>query len=278
MAGQDEVEGIGVAGHDDAVKGRGQYEVVDPGLEPLLLALGDFQVGFGDPDVDLGLGQRGPPGEQLGVGLQDGRRRRVPEREARLPPIGGLEDILGIDHAPLELAVEPLGLRVPALGLGPVAGEFRPGLLEPRLGRLDVGRGHFHDRLGQRDPLAVEHDGRLLRPVVLNQLGHEEVGEHIAFLHLVADVDDPIQDVSVHFRIDRRALVALGEAGLPDDPDDVPDLRLDQPHGRRLADAGIVGLRLVVAPRRRQGGQETEQEPEHRPAAVAPDDPKWRTR
>ena len=54
--GQDEIEGIGVAGHDDAVKRRGQHEVVHPGLEPFLLALGHFQVGFGDPDVDLGLG------------------------------------------------------------------------------------------------------------------------------------------------------------------------------------------------------------------------------
>ena len=123
--------------------------------------------------------------------------------DARLPPISGLEGILRIDHAPLELFVEPLGLRVPALGLGPVAGEFRSGLLETSNGRLDVGRGHFHDRLGQRDPLPVELDRRLLRTEVLNQLGYEEVGERIAFLHLVADVDDPIQDVSVHFRIDR---------------------------------------------------------------------------
>ena len=54
--GQHEIEGIGVAGHDDAVKGRGQYEVVDPGLEQSLFALGNIEVGFGDRDVDVGLG------------------------------------------------------------------------------------------------------------------------------------------------------------------------------------------------------------------------------
>ena len=44
------------------------------------------------------------------------------------------------------------------------------------------------------------------------------------------------------------------------------DLRLDQPDGRRLGDARVVVLLLVVAPGRRQGGQETANEPGRRPA------------
>ena len=74
---QNEVEGVGIAGHDDAVVRCGQDQVIHPGLQPLLLALGRFQRGFGDPDVDLGLRQRGPPRDQLGVSLQNARNRRV---------------------------------------------------------------------------------------------------------------------------------------------------------------------------------------------------------
>ena len=66
-------------------------------------------------------------------------------------------------------------------------------------------------------------DGRLLRPEILDQLGHEEGGEHVALLHLVADVDDPLLDIARQLRIDRRALVSFDEARLPDDPDDLPD-------------------------------------------------------
>ena len=95
-------------------------------------------------------------------------------------------------------------------------------------------------------------------PILLDQLGHEEGGEHVALLHLVADVHDPLLDVGGQLGIDRRALVALDEAGLPDDPDDVPDRRVDHLHGRGLRDARELDLGLVAAARRRQGGQETE--------------------
>ena len=102
--------------------------------------------------------------------------------------------------------------------------------------------------------------------MVLDQLGHEEGGEHVALLHLVADVHDPLLDIGVHLRIDRRALITLDEARLPDDPDDVPDLRPDQPHGRGLRDARGVGLFLLAAARRRQDGQEPgEEQPTNKP-------------
>ena len=109
-----------------------------------------------------------------------------------------------------------------------------------------------HHFFGQRDPLSVEHDGRPLRLVVLDQLGHEEIREHVALFHLVADVDNPFVDVSVHLRIDRRALVALDKARLPDNPDDLPDLRLDQPHGRRVSDTLVWSFRGLRGPAARR--------------------------
>ena len=62
--------------------------------------------------------------------------------------------------------------------------------------------------LGQLDPFLIELDGRLLRPEILDQLGHEEGGEHVALLHLVADVHVPLLDIAGQLRIDRRALVS----------------------------------------------------------------------
>ena len=106
-----------------------------------------------------------------------------------------------------DLVREPLDLRVPAIDLGLVLGQDRLGLDEPRLGRLDVGGGHLHHLAGQLDPFLVELDGRLLRPEILDQLGHEERGEHVALLHLVADVHVPLLDVAGQLRIDRRPLV-----------------------------------------------------------------------
>ena len=69
-----------------------------------------------------------------------------------------------------------------------------------RLGRLDVGLGHLHHLAGQLDPFLVELDGRLLRPEILDQLGHEEGGEHVALLHLVADVHVPLLDIAGQLR------------------------------------------------------------------------------
>ena len=138
--GQDEVEGIGVAGGDHAVEGRREREVAHPGLEPPLLALGHLQVGLGDLDVDLGLGQHGLLGEQLRVRPLDGRLGLVPRRDARLELVGRLDEDLGIDHVWSDLVLEPPDLRVPAVDLGLVLVEDRLGLLEARLGRLDVGR------------------------------------------------------------------------------------------------------------------------------------------
>ena len=53
--GQDEVAGVGIAGHNHAVEGGGERRVAYPGREPALIALGDSQVGAGDRDVDIRL-------------------------------------------------------------------------------------------------------------------------------------------------------------------------------------------------------------------------------
>ena len=148
-----------------------------------------------------------------------------------------------------------------ALDLGLVLGQDLLGLIDARKSRRDVSLGHLHHLLGQRDPPLVEHDGRLLRPILLDQLGREEGSKHIAFLHLIADVHDPLLDVGGRLGIDRRALVALDEAGLPDDPDDVPDRRVDHLDARRLRGAREAGLALVAAAWHHEGGKETEEEP-----------------
>ena len=128
-----------------------------------------------------------------------------------------------------------------------------------------------HFLLGEPDLLLVVLDGRLLRPPVLAQLGHEEVGEHVALLHLVADVDVPLLDECGQLRIDRRALVALDEARLPDDADDLPELGMDHLKDRRLRDAR-GDLLLLGAARRREDGQE----PEPQPAAASGSNPSFR--
>ena len=89
-----------------------------------------------------------------------------------------------IDHDPGDLALEPLDLRVPAVDLGLVLVQDRLGLFEARLGRLDVGLGHLDYLFGQRDPLPVEHDGRLLRPELLDQLGAKRVASTSPFFTL----------------------------------------------------------------------------------------------
>ena len=101
--GQDEVAGVGIAGHDHAVVGGGEREVAHPCLRVPRLALGDGQVGPGDRDVNLGLCERGLFGEQFRLRLHDGRLRRVPRGGARLPLVGRLEEDLGVDHAPFGL-------------------------------------------------------------------------------------------------------------------------------------------------------------------------------
>ena len=49
---------------------------------------------------------------------------------------------------------------------------------------------------GQLDPLLVELDCRLLRPDILDQLGHEQGRERVALLDLVADVHVPFLDIA----------------------------------------------------------------------------------
>ena len=205
--GQDEVEGVGVASHDHAVEGRGEREVADPRLDPLRLARGHGQVGLGDRDVDLGLGERGLFGEQLRLRLHDGRLRRVPRGDGSTSTGWSTRGGSGGRPRPGYLVREPLDLRVPAVDLGLVLVQDRLGLGEARVGRLDVGVGHLHQLAGQLDPFLIELDGRLLRPEILDQLGHEELGEHVALLYLVADVHDPLLDIAGQLRIDRRPLV-----------------------------------------------------------------------
>ena len=58
------------------------------------------------------------------------RLRRVARGGARLELIGRLEEDLGGDDAPLDLAREPLDLRVPAVDLGLELAQDRLGLGE----------------------------------------------------------------------------------------------------------------------------------------------------
>jgi hypothetical protein len=78
------------------------------------------------------------------------------------------------------------------------------------------------------------------------------------FFHLVADVDDPLQDVGGRLGIDRRALIALDEAGLPHDPDDLPNLRPQKLHCQGLGGAYEFDRGVVTASGRRQGDHERE--------------------
>ena len=64
----------------------------------------------------------------------------------------------------VDLALEPFDLRVPAVDLGLELHQDCLRFFEARVGRLDFGRRHVHHLLGQRDPLLVEHNVRLLRP------------------------------------------------------------------------------------------------------------------
>ena len=97
--GQDKIEGVGIAGHDHAVEGGGELEVAHPCLDPLASLVRNRQIGLGDRDIDLGLGQRGLLGEQFGVSLGDGRLGRLARGGARLQLVRRLEQNLGIDHA-----------------------------------------------------------------------------------------------------------------------------------------------------------------------------------
>ena len=55
-----------------------------------------------------------------------------------------LQQHLRIDHAPSTSRLSRLTSDVPAIDLGLELVEDRLGLDEARLGRLDVGLGHFH--------------------------------------------------------------------------------------------------------------------------------------
>ncbi len=192
--------------------------------------------------------------------LRDGRLRSVPRSHARLPLVGRLEEDLGVNHTSTDLLCQPLDLRIPALDLGLVFGQDRLRFFELRFGGFDVGVGHLHHLLGQLDPLLIERDARLLRAKVLDQFRHEELGEHVALLHLIANVHDPLVDIGRELRVDRRAFETLDEAWLTDDPDDLPGLRLDNPDGRGLRDARVVGLLFVPATGRREGSQQAERQ------------------
>ena len=128
--------------------------------------------------------------------------------------IGGLQQDLGGDDLPLDFTSEPLDLDVPAFDLGLVLAQDRPGLLEPRPGRRDLSGGDLHFLLGPPDLLLIVLNVRLLRLPVLAQLGHEEVSEHVALAHLVADIHVPFLDKSAELRIDRRALVTLARSSV----------------------------------------------------------------
>ena len=96
--GQDEIEGVGVAGGDDAGERCREREVADPRLRKFLLAVGHFQVGFHDSNVHLGLQVPGFGGEQFRLRPLDGRLCLFERRHARLELIGRLEKDAGIDY------------------------------------------------------------------------------------------------------------------------------------------------------------------------------------
>ena len=178
---------------------------------------------------------------------------RLASGGTRLQLVRRLEQHLGIDHASLDLIVSRLTSESQRSTIGFVFVQDRLRLGEPRLGRLDVGLRHLHHLEGQLDPLLVELDRRLLRPEILDQLGHEQGGQHVALFDLVADVDIPLLDIGCQLGINRRALVGFDEAWLADHADDRPDRRVDHLHGRGLRDAREVDLGLVAAARRRSG-------------------------
>ena len=126
--------------------------------------------------------------------------------------------IWGATTLPLDFTSQPLDLDVPAFDLGLVLGQDRPGLVQPRLGRGHLGVGDLDILLGNAAPPRRRSPTvAFLVSALFAQLGHEQVGEHVSLLHLVADIHVPLLDERRHLGIDRRPLVALDEARLSDD-------------------------------------------------------------
>ena len=147
---------------------------------------------------------------------------------AGLELIGRLEGDLRVDDSAFDLPRQTRDLRVPTLDLGLVFRQNRFGLGKARHGRLDIRVGDIHQLEGQVDPFLIELHGGLFRSEILDELRHEQSGEHLSLFDLVADIHIPLLDISGQFRIDRRALVSLDEARLADDAHTLPFCGLDQ--------------------------------------------------
>ena len=236
VAGRTKSTGVGIAGHDHAVVGGGELEIAHPGLEPLRLALGHRQVGAGD------LRRRPWPWPAWPVCESNSASAfaivALAASRAAVLDFNWFVDssrTWGSTTPLLDLVLQPLDLRVPAVDLGLILVQDRLGLVEARLGRLDVGLGHLHHLEGQLDPLLVELDGRLLGPEVLDQLGHEQRGQRVSLLHLVADVHVPLLDIgrSAWDRPTCARKLSM-KLGWPTTRTMVRTRRVDHLHGRRL--------------------------------------------
>ena len=89
--GKDEIPGIGIPGHDDAVEGSQQLEVPDQRLQPLRLALCHGEVGALHRHPDFGPRERGFLGLQIRRGFRDVRLRGVVRGNVRLQLVLALQ-------------------------------------------------------------------------------------------------------------------------------------------------------------------------------------------
>ena len=185
-----QVAGVEVPAGDDAVEGGLDLRVADHGLGPPDLRLGrrrrarrprrrpsgpcraSASAWTSAASADLTWARTSSRAASAALSLL-----RVSSR--RLPVTRRLADEL----------LDPVELRLPAgdVGLGPAdagldLGHLRLGAGDPRLGDLDGRLGLLPLGLGLLDqrPLLLE---------VRLDLGHVELGEHLALLDLVADVD-----------------------------------------------------------------------------------------
>ena len=174
--------------------------------------------------------------------------RRVPSRFARFEFLLGLGQRLLVDDFVGHHLSHAFEFRLPADDLRLVSSHVRLGFLLVGIRHVDLGLGQIHQLLGLLDHVVVEFDlGKLLLMFLL-QFGNDDLAEHLALLHLVADVHVELLDEAGDLGENRCLLIGLDEAGLSHRESHVPQFGPnDADHRRAALAARCAGAASAVA-------------------------------